>query len=309
MSFSTNVKEDILKINNVDTKSLKLTLEAMLRFAGEIVISNPLKLTFSSNSLNIVTYLVKNLKKLYDFEYEIEQRKIERFDNSVTYRVLIIGANRIIEEMELTKDQTLSKEDIFEDEEYLISYLRGAFLARGSVNDPKSKNGHFEISSTNQSEILFIQRIMNSFELNARVTKRKTYTVCYIKSREAIGDLLYRLGATSTMNYYQDVLITKEIATNAKRSVNLDIANQDKTNASAHEQLKYIKYLEYNYPLQELDSKLLMVMKVRKDHPEHSLTQLLDIIHDEYDPKLTKSGLNHRFRKLKEIALEHAKKD
>lgn len=309
MSFSTNVKEDILKINNVDTKSLKLTLEAMLRFAGEIVISNPLKLTFSSNSLNIVTYLVKNLKKLYDFEYEIEQRKIERFDNSVTYRVLIIGANRIVEEMELTKDQTLSKEDIFEDEEYLISYLRGAFLARGSVNDPKSKNGHFEISSTNQSEILFIQRIMNSFELNARVTKRKTYTVCYIKSREAIGDLLYRLGATSTMNYYQDVLITKEIATNAKRSVNLDIANQDKTNASAHEQLKYIKYLEYNYPLQELDSKLLMVMKVRKDHPEHSLTQLLDIIHDEYDPKLTKSGLNHRFRKLKEIALEHAKKD
>lgn len=309
MSFSTNVKEDILKINNVDTKSLKLTLEAMLRFAGEIVISNPLKLTFSSNSLNIVTYLVKNLKKLYNFEYEIEQRKIERFDNSVTYRVLIIGANKIIEEMELTKDQTLSKEDIFIDEEYLISYLRGAFLARGSVNDPKSKNGHFEISSTNQSEILFIQRIMNSFELNARVTKRKTYTVCYIKSREAIGDLLYRLGATSTMNYYQDVLITKEIATNAKRSVNLDIANQDKTNASAHEQLKYIKYLEYNYPLQELDSKLLMVMKVRKDHPEHSLTQLLDIIHDEYDPKLTKSGLNHRFRKLKEIALEHAKKD
>ena len=309
MSFSTNVKEDILKINNVDTKSLKLTLEAMLRFAGEIVISNPLKLTFSSNSLNIVTYLVKNLKKLYDFEYEIEQRKIERFDNSITYRVLIIGANKIIEEMELTKDQTISKEDIFEDEEYLISYLRGAFLARGSVNDPKSKNGHFEISSTNQSEILFIQRIMNSFELNARVTKRKTYTVCYIKSREAIGDLLYRLGATSTMNYYQDVLITKEIATNAKRSVNLDIANQDKTNASAHEQLKYIKYLEYNYPLQELDSKLLMVMKVRKDHPEHSLTQLLDIIHDEYDPKLTKSGLNHRFRKLKEIALEHAKKD
>ncbi len=309
MSFSTNVKEDILKVNSIDSKNLKLTLEAMLRFAGEIVISNPMKLTFSSNSLNIVTYLIKNLKKYYDFEYEIEQRKIERFDNSLTYRVLIIGARKIIDEMELTKDQTLSKEDIFNDEERLISYLRGAFLARGSVNDPKGKNGHLEISSTNQNEILFIQRIMNSFELNARVTKRKTYTVCYIKSREAIGDLLYRLGATATMNYYQDILITKEIATNAKRSVNLDIANQDKTNASAHEQLKYIKYLEYNYPLGELDSKLLMVMKVRKDHPEHSLTQLLDIIHDEYDPNLTKSGLNHRFRKLKEIAQEHAKKD
>ncbi len=309
MSFSTNVKEDILKVNSVDLNSLKMTLEAMLRFAGEIVISNPLKLNFSSNSLNIVTYLVKNLKKLYDFSYEIEQRKIERFDNSITYRVTIIGANKIIDEMQLTKDQSKAKDILFNDEEYLISYLRGAFLARGSVNDPKSKNGHFEISSTNQSEILFIQRIMNSFELNARVTKRKTYTVCYIKSREAIGDLLYRLGATSTMNYYQDILITKEIAANAKRSINLDIANQDKTNASAHEQLKYIKYLEYNYPLGEMDSKLLMVMKVRKEHPEHSLSQLLDIIHDEYDPTLSKSGLNHRFRKLKELAIMHAKKD
>ncbi len=309
MSFSTSVKEDILKVNSVDLNSLKMTLEAMLRFAGEIVISNPLKLNFSSNSLNIVTYLVKNLKKLYEFSYEIEQRKIERFDNSITYRVTIIGANKIIDEMQLTKDQSKAKDILFDDEEYLISYLRGAFLARGSVNDPKSKNGHFEISSTNQSEILFIQRIMNSFELNARVTKRKTYTVCYIKSREAIGDLLYRLGATSTMNYYQDILITKEIAANAKRSINLDIANQDKTNASALEQLKYIKYLEYNYPLGEMDSKLLMVMKVRKEHPEHSLSQLLDIIHDEYDPTLSKSGLNHRFRKLKELAIMHAKKD
>lgn len=309
MSFSTNVKDDILKVNSIDEKALKLTLEAMLRFAGEIVISKPLKLTFSSNSLNIVTFLIKSLKKIYDFEYEIEQRKIERFDNSLTYRVLIIGADKIIEELGLALDASKERESIFDDEEYLISYLRGAFLARGSVNDPKGKNGHFEISSTNQAEILFVQRIMNKFELNARVTKRKTYTVCYIKSREAIGDLLYRLGATSTMNYYQDVLITKEIAANAKRSINLDIANQDKTNASALEQLKYIKYLEYNYPLDTLDSKLLMVMKVRMDHPEHSLTQLLDVIHDEYDPRLTKSGLNHRFRKLKEIAIEHAKKD
>ncbi len=309
MSFSTNVKEDILKFNNIDSKALKLTLEAMLRFSGEIVISKPLKLNFSSNNLSIVTYLIKNLKKLYEFEYEIEQRKIERFDNSITYRASIIGANKIIEDMNLAKDSSKEKDEIFSDEEYMASYLRGAFLSRGSVNDPKSKNGHLEISSTNTKEIIFIQKIMNEFELNARVTKRKTYTVCYIKKRESIADLLYRLGATATMNYYQDILITKEIKANAKRSINLDIANQYKTNASAEEQLKYIKYLEYNYPLSEMDPKLLMVMKVRKEHPEHSLSQLLDIIHDEYDPKLTKSGLNHRFRKLKEIALDYAKKD
>ena len=108
------------------------------------------------------------------------------------------------------------------------------------------------------------------------------------------------------MSYYEDVVITKEIKANAKRTINLDIANQDKTNEAAQEQLKYIRYLEYNYPLEKLDSKILMVMKVRREHPEHSLTQLLDIIHDDYDPQLTKSGLNHRLRKIKELATELA---
>ena len=110
------------------------------------------------------------------------------------------------------------------------------------------------------------------------------------------------------MSYYENVLITKEIKTNAKRAINLDLANQDKTNDAAQEQLRYIRYLEYNYPLERLDSKILMVMKVRKDNPESSLSELLDVIHDEFDPDLSKSGLNHRFRKIKELARELAEK-
>lgn len=110
------------------------------------------------------------------------------------------------------------------------------------------------------------------------------------------------------MSYYEDVIITKEIKANAKRTINLDIANQDKTNIASKEQLENIRYLKYNYPLERLDSKLLMVMKVREDYPEHSLSQLLDVIHDEYDPNLTKSGLNHRFRKIKELATELAQR-
>jgi DNA-binding protein WhiA len=106
------------------------------------------------------------------------------------------------------------------------------------------------------------------------------------------------------MEYYENTIITKEIKATAKRTINLDVANQNKTNKAALEQLKYIEYIEYNYPLEKLDSKLLMVMKVRLDNKEASLTELLDIIHEEYDPYLTKSGLNHRFRKLKEMALE-----
>lgn len=308
MSFALDVKDDLLKINNTEANADMLELEAMLRFGAEVLISRPLKLSFTCNNMGVVRRFVKICKRFYDIEYDIVSRVINRFDNHTVFTCTVSsGADNIINAVNLIHSESeLRNSDLSDDER--TAYLRGAFLVRGSVNDPMSKNSHLEIISNNENEILFVQKVMNSFELNARIVKRKNYLVLYIKSRESIGDFLYRLGATSSMSYYEDVIITKEIKANVKRAINLDIANQDKTNEAATMQLKYIQYLEYNYPLQRLDSKILMVMKIRKEHPEHSLSQLLDVIHDEFDPTLTKSGLNHRLRKIKELALDLASK-
>jgi DNA-binding protein WhiA len=103
---------------------------------------------------------------------------------------------------------------------------------------------------------------------------------------------------------FENVVIKRTLSANINRLMNIDVANQQKTNASAKEQLKYIKYLEYNYPLEKLDPKLLMVMKVRKENPEASLLEMVDIINSTFDEDITKSGLNHRLRKIKEIAID-----
>lgn len=308
MSFALDVKDDLLKINNTESSADRLELEAMLRFGSEVIISRPMKLSFTCNNMGVVRRFVKICKSFYDIEYDIESRVINRFDNHTVFTCTITkNAEQIIKEFNLIQAESDFRGNDLEDEQK-TAYLRGAFLVRGSVNDPMSKNSHLEIITNSETEVLFIQKLMNAFELNARIVKRKNYLVVYIKSRESIGDFLYRLGATTSMSYYEDVIITKEIKANVKRAINLDIANQDKTNEAAKEQLKFIQYLEFNYPLQRLDSKILMVMKVRKEHPEHSLSQLLDVIHDEYDPNLTKSGLNHRLRKIKELATELASK-
>lgn len=309
MSFSLNVKDDLIKVNNTSKLGDKLELEAMLRFGGEIIFSSPIKLSFTCNNMSVVRRFIKLCKEFYEIEYEILSRKVNRFDNHTTFTCLITSdSSKIVEDMNLIASQSDARASINDSEDLLVPYLRGAFLVRGSVNDPMSKNSHLEIISASENEILFIQKCMNAFELNARISKRKNYLLAYIKSKESIGDFLYRLGATQSMTYYEDVIITKEIKANAKRTINLDIANQDKTNIASKEQLENIRYLKYNYPLERLDSKLLMVMKVREDYPEHSLSQLLDVIHDEYDPNLTKSGLNHRFRKIKELATELAQR-
>lgn len=307
MSFSLDVKTDLLNFSSNDEYSDKLEIESMLRISGEIGIL-PVKLSLSCNNSGIIRRFLSLVKKYYKVETSILKRVIDRFDNHTSYTAEItVGADTIISDLNLFGDSSKYKNEITTAGKN--AYLRGAFLVRGSVNDPNARSSHLEISSTSEEEIIYIQRIMNEFDLNARITKRKNYLVLYIKARDAITDFLYHIGCKKIMESYQDAIIKRQAKTNAKRSVNLTLANQDKTNASAKEQLNVIQYLEYNYPLENIDSKLLMVMKVRKDYPDYSLMDLLDIIHEEYDPKLTKSGLNHRFRRLKELAISHKNLD
>ena len=301
MSFSENVKNDIVRIIPENENEIKQTIRAMLHFGCEIILGKPTKLAFTSNLMSVIRYFVKLIKTKYLIEYNIESRVISRLDSHKIFTCIILNSDELIKDFDLFNN----KEIDLDDENEKIAYIKGAFLSRGSVNDPNSKSSHLEISHSSNELIIYVQKLINSFELNSRISKRKNNLIVYLKSKQSIGDFLYLLGCRSVMSYYEDTIITKQIEAQAKRSINLDIANQDKTNSAAKEQLRIIKYLEYNYPLGDLDSKLLMVMKVRRDHPELSLSELLDIIHDEYDPFLSKSGLNHRFRKLKEIAINH----
>jgi len=186
----------------------------------------------------------------------------------------------------------------------MVAYLKGAFLIKGTVNNPLTSNYHLEMSTDKETEALFLQRCMNYFSLNARISKRRNHLIVYIKEKDAIVEFLRRIGANVSMNEFENTVIKRTLAANINRVMNIDVANQQKTNASAKEQIKYIKYLEFNYPLEKLDPKILMVMKVRKENPEASLLEMVDIINSTYDEEITKSGLNHRLRKIKEIAID-----
>ncbi len=305
MSFSYDVKEDILKFNS-DASSHLLELEAFLRLSGELILSKPPKLVFSSSNMHILRYMLGLIKKLYiDSEFVIESRTQQKLNHKTIYScILEKPAQTILEDISMLDAVPFNKDEIIGDPLKSIAYLRGAFLAKGSVNDPKTSNYHLEISADKDTEVIFLQRIMNEFQLNARIAKRRNRFVVYIKEKDLIVEFLRRIGANVSMNEFENVIIKRELSANINRLLNIDVANQQKTNRSAKEQLKYIRYLEYNYPLEKLDPKLLRIMKVRKENPEASLSELIDIINQAYDENITKSGLNHRFRKIKEIALD-----
>jgi DNA-binding protein WhiA len=186
--------------------------------------------------------------------------------------------------------------------------LCGAFLARGSVNDPETSKYHFEITLEDAKNTTFVQHIMNDRDFNAKIIKRRNKLVVYLKEAEKIVDIIRFIGATNQAFAYEDLRIERDFNNSINRIINCEVANEQKTLSAANEQLKYIKYLEYNYPLEKIDPKILTVMKVRQDNPEASLMELLEILETEYGQKLSKPGLSHRFAKIKELAIEHNKK-
>ena len=305
MSYSFDVKEDILKFNTEASQHL-VELQALLRFSGEVIISNPIKLSFTSTNMHVIRYFIKLVKQFYtDVEYEITSRQQQKLNKQTFYSCVISNsAKTIIEDLGILDPVPYNKEDIMDSLELIVAYLRGAFLAKGSVNDPITSNYHLEIVTDKESEALFVQRIMNHYEINARITKRKNSLLVYIKEKDTIIDFLRRLGANVTMNEFENIVIKRGLAADVNRLLNIDVANQQKTNNASKEQFKYIKFIEMNFQLEKLDPKLLMVMKVRKDNPEASLNELVEIINEIYEENITKSGLNHRFRKLKELALD-----
>lgn len=305
MSFSNYVKEDILKVNT-DNESKLVELESLLRFGGEIVLGRPLKLVFSCSNLHTLRYFMSLIKSFYpNVVTEVLSRQLQKLNHQTIYSCYITEESKnIIESLGLLDPVSNRKDEILDNPKLMIAYLKGAFLIKGTVNNPETSNYHLEMSTDKETEALFLQRTMNNFSLNARITKRRNHLIVYIKEKDAIVEFLRRIGANVSMNEFENIVIKRTLTANISRVMNIDVANQQKTNASAKEQLKHIKFLEYNYPLEKLDPKLLMVMKVRKENPEASLLEMVDIINSTYEEQITKSGLNHRLRKIKEIAID-----
>ena len=302
MSFASLCKEELMKKkrNMVEKKALIL---GMVLSGAKI---SDAEFTFSSVSEDICKYLVFLLKRVYQYNANIEEGKIQSSKFLHTYNVSCTGALNIMEDLEVHKFGEF-KEQIASSDNLVASYLCGAFLARGSVNDPETSKYHFEITLDDPKNATFVQHIMNERNFNAKIIKRRNRLVVYLKEAEKIVDIIRFIGATIQAFAYEDLRIERDFNNSINRIINCEVANEQKTISAAREQLKYIKYLEYNYPLEKIDPKILTVMKVRQDNPEASLLELIEILDNEYGQKISKPGLSHRFAKIKELAIEHNK--
>lgn len=295
MSFAANVKKEILEKNysNIENDVL---LSAFIRNTGEITKDT---ITIVTENYNNLSYILSLLKLEYGISLDIERLDKTNFKHDV-YRLFIKDASLIVEKLLLDKD---SIDSYYVDSDDLrMAYLRGTFLASGSINDPKTSRYHLEFLIDKYSEALFIDELLNYFYLNSKIIKRDKGYMVYVKEAEKIGDFLRVIGVNRAVMYFEDIRIYRDHKNMTNRLNNCEQANVDKIIQSASSQIEDINIIIGKMGIDLLDERLQEVVIYRLKYPEVSLKELSSIITLETGKIITKSGLNHRLRKIKEIA-------
>ena len=177
------------------------------------------------------------------------------------------------------------------------AFIRGAFLAAGSVSAPE-RSYHFEIVCSSEAKAQQLQALLGSCEIDARIVLRKRHYVVYVKEGSQIVELLGLMGAHVSLMQLENVRIVKEMRNSVNRKVNCETANLNKTVSAAVRQVEDIRYIKAHGGLHELTDGLEETARLRLEHPDASLKELGDML----SPRVGKSGVNHRLRKLSLIA-------
>ena len=241
------------------------------------------------------------LKETFFISPKIIVRKGYNFNKNYIYILEIHhSVKKIVDELEINCN--IPKKYMYSDDSLTRAYLRGVFLSCGSINDPKKSRYHLEFIVDNEEYAEFISNLLNHYHFNSKVIRRETKYMIYMKEAEKIGDFLRYMQAIQAVFYYEDIRIYRDHKNMTNRLNNCEQANVDKIIETANKQIKDIEKIKENDLLDVLDDKTKETITYRLKYPETSLLELSEIISLETGNKITKSGLYHRFNKIKELA-------
>lgn len=296
MSFTAQVKNEISKLEVTEIESIS-ELSALLRNSSNITTN--IKIT--TENASVARRIFVFIKNIFDYTPKITVRRGYNFTKNYIY---ILEINKKIENIlkELSVDISIPKEYILDDQELKRSYLRGLFLSSGSINDPKTARYHLEFFIDGEEYSNFVKDLLNEFRLNAKVIKRDTKYMVYIKESEKISDFLRIINAMNALFYFEDIRIYRDHKNMTNRLNNCEQANVDRIIETANTQLNDIKIIEDTNSIELLDDKVKEVLVYRKKYPEVSLSELAEIITVETEHPITKSGIYHRIKKITNLA-------
>ena len=308
MSFSGNVKEELSEHWSSARHCQIAELAAILGLCGSMIINsrNECRVKVHTENKAVARKVFTLIKKTFNIESDISiRRNIQK--QSVSYSVVVKqhqDALRVLQAVKLIDEHLDGFEEVRIVNPIVVqqtcckrAFIRGAFLAAGSMSDPK-KAYHFEIVCAAEPMAEQIRELMSSFSMDAKIVQRKKSYVVYLKEGSQIVDILNIMEAHVSLMELENVRILKEMRNTVNRKVNCETANLNKTVSAAVKQLEDITYLRDTIGLEKLSEGLEEVALARLSHPDASLKELGALL----SPPVGKSGVNHRLRKLGDLA-------
>lgn len=283
MSFSGEVKEELAKHISSARHCQMAELAALLNFCGQYGRDayGGYTIGFQTENEAVVRKSFTLLQKTFNIDSDatLDEERMQDFYSKFG-------------NLEAPVSQTLIKNFCCQ-----RAFLRGAFLSIGSISDPQ-KGYHMEFVCTDEAKAGQLQKVIQGFEIDAKIVMRKKYYVVYLKEGAAIVDLLNIMEAHVALMNLENLRILKEMRNSINRRVNCETANISKTVNAAARQIEDIEYLRDHYGFKKLPENLRQMAEVRLEYPDAPLKELGEYL----DPPVGKSGVNHRLRKLSEIA-------
>lgn len=289
MSFSSDLKEELSKINNLVKKDeVKYELVGYLISRNASILKNSIRYaTESEYNINRFSKLLKNL----DINHDIE------FDGKSF--IITFKTKNVIEEIEIKNSEILSKEiyNIKDNEKKAL--IRGCFLGAGSINNPE-KTYHLEINLSNKSNLDYLFNILKDMNITCKILEiNKKYSI-YLKDGEEIAKIIALFGASKSVLKFEDIRIQREMRGKINRIVNCQTANLNKTINASVEQIEAIKKLQSSNKFNMLDDNLKEIALLRIENPDMSLIELGKKLKNP----IGKSGVNYRLKKIIQLASE-----
>lgn len=312
MSFSATTKNEIARIPITDNCCKLAELAAIVRMSGTIQIQDMGRFNLKMITENAATArrIFTMLREIYKGDIEVVVRRNRQLKKNNNYLIMVNNSDiskEILVDVGFIDEE---KNNIFHPNyeicQDIISrrcckraYIRGSFIGGGSISNPE-RTYHLEFVTNNEEHSKDLSNIINSFGLNSKIVSRKDNYVIYLKEGEQIADLLNIIGAHQALLKLEDIRVLKDVRNNINRIVNCETANLSKTINAAMRQIEHIEYIQNHKGLHKLPKNLREVAEIRLENVDASLKEIGELL----DPPVGKSGVNHRFRKIEEIAKE-----
>ena len=306
MSFNSDVKEELARVEPTCTHCERALLAALIRIEGTLFISGQerYRLEVVTDAPSVARLSWKLLHEAYNLKTELTTRR-SVLHKTPNYLINVPAQDGLVEALRdmgilgVSGLQFGVAESLVAKQCCASAYLRGAFLGSGFVSDPRG-DFHFEITVESREMADDLVRIMESKGIHARVMPRRSSFVVYIKSGEAILEFLAFAGAHQSALILENARVVKSVRNEVNRQTNAEMANQKKAVTASIDQIYAMRTVIETYGVEKLPPALQEIVRLRVAYPDATLKEL----GERADPPLSKSAVYHRIRRIEQMARE-----